>query len=400
MAPDTAMEAPHPPEPAGDTGRGRGGGRIRLIRTGPPIPPLVGYTVAVASERRRHDVAGVIEATGARTVSVQAVRAFTPADDTELRAATARCLAAPVDDLLVTSAFGFRAWIRCAQRFGQADALVARFARARLLASNPRAADALRELDLHEIWSTAGSVTEDLFRYLMAQPQHGRRLVVQSDTLAVADLCQALRATGAEVIEAPTFRCEPPDYSNLLRRLADQVLNRLVDALVVIGPECATNALDQAAADRRLDALLNALASEVPALSPGPVSAWPLVARGVPVRVPARPYLDDLVRLLTAVVPAHSVRVDGERYRLEVRGQAVVLDGELIPVQPGPIAVLRVLARQPGRIHSVADIRQASPQWAGTDDHAIEMAVSRLRRALRRPDLVQTVMKRGYRLLG
>jgi uroporphyrinogen-III synthase len=32
------------------------------------------------------------------------------------------------------------------------------------------------------------------------------------------------------------------------------------------------------------------------------------------------------------------------------------------------------------------------------DDHAIEMAVSRLRRTLHDSDLIQTVMKRGYRL--
>jgi uroporphyrinogen-III synthase len=34
------------------------------------------------------------------------------------------------------------------------------------------------------------------------------------------------------------------------------------------------------------------------------------------------------------------------------------------------------------------------------DDHAIEMAVSRLRRSLHDNNLIQTVMKRGYRLAG
>jgi uroporphyrinogen-III synthase len=38
------------------------------------------------------------------------------------------------------------------------------------------------------------------------------------------------------------------------------------------------------------------------------------------------------------------------------------------------------------------------PSLADVDDHAIEMAVSRLRRALPAPDLVQTVIKHGYRL--
>ena len=67
---------------------------------------------------------------------------------------------------------------------------------------------------------------------------------------------------------------------------------------------------------------------------------------------------------------------------------------------PGPIAVLRALARNPGRVLSCAEIRRATPNWAAVDDHAIEQAVSRLRRTLHHGDLIQTVMRRGYRLVG
>jgi uroporphyrinogen-III synthase len=224
-------------------------------------------------------------------------------------------------------------------------------------------------------------------------------VVVQSDNVTVADLCHALRATGAEVIEVPTYSCLPPDYSNLLRRLAEQAVLRQIDALVFIGAESVQHTLDQATADRRLDDLLNSLATDVPAVCLGPISAQPLSARGVHVRIPGRPYLEDLVNLVDGLMPHHSVRVDNEKYQLEIRGQAVLLDGLLIPTQPGPTAVLRALARRPGHVLSLADIRHATPQWTATDDHAIEMAISRLRRALGRPELIQTVMKRGYRLL-
>jgi uroporphyrinogen-III synthase len=61
------------------------------------------------------------------------------------------------------------------------------------------------------------------------------------------------------------------------------------------------------------------------------------------------------------------------------------------------------LARHPGRVLSAAEIRRLVPGWAAVDDHAIEMAVSRLRRSLDGTELdglgvVQTVVKRGYRL--
>jgi uroporphyrinogen-III synthase len=52
---------------------------------------------------------------------------------------------------------------------------------------------------------------------------------------------------------------------------------------------------------------------------------------------------------------------------------------------------------------SAAEIRAVLPHSSTVDDHAIEMAISRLRGTLGHSDLsgldvVQTVMKRGYRL--
>ena len=107
--------------------------------------------------------------------------------------------------------------------------------------------------------------------------------------------------------------------------------------------------------------------------------------------------------MIAATLPQRAVRLDFAGTRIEIRGQALFVGGRLIPVQPGPIAVLRALARHPGRVLSAAEIRALVPGWTGVDDHAIEVAVSRLRRSLDGSDLdgtglVQTVMKRGYRL--
>src|SRR5262249_58210139 len=97
------------------------------------------------------------------------------------------------DGLLVPSDFGFRAWLRAARGWGLADQLIASFAPARLLASNPRAADALREIGLTEIWSTAAASSEELVRYLLAHPLQGKRIAVQSDGVGLPELCHAMR---------------------------------------------------------------------------------------------------------------------------------------------------------------------------------------------------------------
>lgn len=375
-----------------------GAPRSRTLAPPAGVAPLAGYTVAVASDRRRHRLAALLEAAGAKVVGVQAVRAVTEADDT-VRQITAQIPAAPIGELLVTSDFGFRAWVRAARGWGLADRLVSGFGAARLLASNPRAADALREVGLSEIWSTAAATTEDLVRYLLAQRLAGKRIVIQSDGIGVAELCHALGSAGAEVLEVRTYRYEPPAYADLLRRLGDLIAGHQVDAVTFTAAPTAEHLLAQASADHNRERLLTALAQQVPAYGPGPLTAAPLRAAGVEVATPVVPFLEELVALVCATVPQRAVRLQTSTYRMEVRGQAVVLNDELIPVPPGPITVLRALARNPGQVLSCADIRQAAPNWAGVDDHAIEMAVSRLRRTLHDGELIQTVMKRGYRLV-
>ena len=83
------------------------------------------------------------------------------------------------------------------------------------------------------------------------------------------------------------------------------------------------------------------------------------------------------------------------QHTLQVRGHAAVVDGRVVELPPGPIGVLRALAGRPGTVVSRADLVQHLP--GGGDEHAVEMAVARLRAALGAP-LIGTVVKRGYRL--
>jgi DNA-binding response OmpR family regulator len=79
------------------------------------------------------------------------------------------------------------------------------------------------------------------------------------------------------------------------------------------------------------------------------------------------------------------------------KARAVLVDGELRVLPPNGMTLLRALARRPGRVVSRAELLAALP-GKGNDEHAVETAVARLRAALGRPKLVQTVVKRGYRL--
>jgi uroporphyrinogen-III synthase len=143
--------------------------------------------------------------------------------------------------------------------------------------------------------------------------------------------------------------------------------------------------------------LLQRLRRDVVAACVGPVTAGPLVARDVPTVQPVRSRIGALVRTLCETLPARAPRWPVAGHVLELRGHAAVVDGVLRAVPPTPMALLRLLTARPGRVVPRAELLSVMPA-AGDDEHAVETAVARLRAALGAPRLVQTVVKRGYRL--
>jgi uroporphyrinogen-III synthase len=113
--------------------------------------------------------------------------------------------------------------------------------------------------------------------------------------------------------------------------------------------------------------------------------------------VPDRSRLGALVRS----VAVHLTECRVRRLRtpaglLELRGQAALLDGRPLALSPAPVAMLRTLARRPGQVVDRPTLLAALPGAA--DLHAVEVAVGRLRTGLGAAGVVETVVKRGYRL--
>ena len=148
-----------------------------------------------------------------------------------------------------------------------------------------------------------------------------------------------------------------------------------------------------------LPELLAAFGHDVLPACVGPVTAVPLQARGVETVQPERFRLGPLVQLLCQELPARAracaLPVAG--HRMEIRGHAVLVDGELRAVPPAGMSLLRALARRPGRVVPRAELLRALP-GTGCDEHAVETAMARLRTSLGTPKLIRTVVKRGYRL--
>ena len=74
-----------------------------LSRLSDEVEPLAGYTVGITAARRREEFAAALERRGAKVVSGPAIRIVPLADDSQLRAATQRCLDAPLDVVIATT---------------------------------------------------------------------------------------------------------------------------------------------------------------------------------------------------------------------------------------------------------------------------------------------------------
>jgi uroporphyrinogen-III synthase len=384
---------------------------------------LAGFTVAVTADRRRDELAALLEVHGARVVLAPALRIVPLADDTRLRAATHTLLERPPDVVVANTGIGMRGWLEAAEGWGLGDALRAKLSAAYLVARGPKAKGALRAAGLTEAWSPDSESNADVLEHLLrvnfdrveqhskavvgapargrprrradrSAPLSGQRIAVQLHGEPQEEFCGALTAAGAEVVEVPVYRWAPPVDPTPLQRLVDLITNRLVDAVTFTSAPAVGSLLR--AAGPETDAVLEALRTDVLAGCVGPVTAAPLRRYGVPVLAPARARLGALALALVEELPRRTRTLDVAGSQLVLRGHAAVVDGILKPLPPAQMAILRALAAAPGRVLPRSELLEALPR--GADEHAVEMAVARLRAALGGSSFIQTVVKRGYRL--
>ena len=361
------------------------------------IEPLAGYTIGITPARRREEFAAALERRGARVISAPAIRIVPLADDSELRAATLRCLDTPPDIVIATTGIGFRGWVEAADAWGICDELTKTIGQATVLARGPKARGAIRASGLRETWSPESESSSEVLEYLIAGDLDGKRIAVQLHGEPLPDMVATLRMAGAEVIEVPVYRWVPPEDTAPLHRLIQAVASAALDAVAFTSAPAAASFLRAAGELGCGDAVRAALRGPVVPACVGPVTAGPFQEEGIAVLQPGRARLGALVREIVEQVPLRrGVTLPAAGHVLDVRGHAAVVDGTLVPLTSASMALLREFIARPGHVVSRADLLKVTPGEGG--EHAAEVAVGRLRTALGDPRIIQTVMKRGYRL--
>ncbi|MBU9762515.1 uroporphyrinogen-III synthase [Mycobacterium sp. TNTM28] len=369
----------------------------------PDWAPLTGFRVAVTSSRRADELGALLERRGATVTSAAAITMVPLPDDDELRAHTASLIATPPDIVVATTGIGFRGWMAAADGWGLDRSLTAALSTARIVSRGPKATGALRAAGLPEEWSPESESSREVLRYLIEQGVAGQRIAVQlhgatDEWDPFPEFLDELRSAGAEVVPIRVYRWHPAPRDGEFDQLVAGIADHRFDAVSFTSAMAVASVLMRATEMGLADRVLAALRTDVHAMCVGPVTARPLVRLGVPTSAPERMRLGALARHITDELPllqTRSIRVAG--HTLEIRGTCVLVDGAVKPLSPAGMSTIRALAHRPGAVVSRFDLLSALP-GAGTDTHAVETAVLRLRTALGDKNIVSTVVKRGYRL--
>lgn len=364
----------------------------------PEVGPLTGFTIGITAARRREEFGAALQRRGAAVLYGPAIQIVQVEDDDALREVTQSCLADPPDIVVATTGIGFRAWVEAADGWGLGEALLGQLGKAMLLARGPKARGAMRASGLSGEWSPASESSTEVLERLLEMDLRGKRVAIQLHGEPLPDVVQALREAGATVVEVQVYRWEPPADTGPLHRLCRAVAEASVDAVAFTSAPAAASFLLTATELGIAEQVHRRLQHDVLAVAVGPVTSAPLDRAGIPVIEPDRARLGSLVREIAAQVPLRRSRhlvVAGQH--VEIRGQGVLVDNCYLALPPTSMSLLAKLTAHPGQVVSRADLASALP-GSSTDEHAVEVAIGRLRSALGNPRMVQTVVKRGYRI--
>ena len=290
-----------------------------------------------------------------------------------------------------------------ADGWGLTHELLVALGKARVFSRGPKATGALRAAGLPEEWSPESESSRELLHYLVEGGISGQRIAVQlhgatDDWDPFPEFLDQLRAAGAEVVPIRVYRWHSAPHGGDFDQLVAGIADEKFDAVSFTSAPAVASVLLRAKEMGIEDKVLSAFRTGVHAMCVGPVTARPLVRLGVPTSAPERMRLGALARHITDELPllqSRTLRVAG--HLLEIRGTCVMVDGVVKALSPAGMATVRALAQRPGAVVSRTDLLGALP-GSGTDTHAVETAVLRLRTALGDKNIVSTVVKRGYRL--
>ena len=360
------------------------------------VDQLRGFRIGVTSDRRSGDLIAALERRGAHVVHAPALKIAPHDQDRQLIGETQDVIKSRPELVLITTGYGMRRWFEVADAAGLGPELSAVLDGARILARGPKALGAVRAAGLEATTPGDRDTTAAMIDKIVDEGLTGRRLALQQHGYTDQVQLDRLREVSSSVMTVTPYRWAGPDQNEKLSRLIELVGCRQLDVVTFTSAPGADATLSAASEIGRHDELVEAMRADVVAAAVGPVTARPLIEVGIEPIQPDRYRLGALIRLVSEYLDQHRVqRFYSAGLEVELRGRCVTVDGRVVTLGPSALALFKTLAASRGVV-SRQDLIRCLPDTP--DDHALEVAMSRLRRALGAPGLITTVVKRGYRL--
>jgi uroporphyrinogen-III synthase len=357
------------------------------------LGPLAGFTVGITGDRRSEEQGELLARRGAQTIfgPVMHTRLLTEADVT--LNATERALERPADVVVFTTGIGVRSWFGVAETAMLDDRLRALCADALVVARGPKARGAAHAHGVEVQWEAPHTASSEVLAFLQGRGVAGQRVVIQRDG-GEPLLADQVRELGADVVDVAVYRWELPEDPGPAERLLDAVVAGKVHALTFTCAHAVGAALRLAPEPERLR---TALQTTVVPVAVGPVTAAALRREGiVKVVEPTRPRLGAMVQALVHELSTHHRTLRLAALHLRWQGDLLVQDdGTTSMLTAGERRVLTELLRR-----APAVVAKRALTDSGTEEHAAEVAVGRLRTKLGPlADGIRTVPRRGYSCL-
>lgn len=359
---------------------------------------LAGCVVLITADRRAGELGSALARRGAQVRHAPALSIVPHQHDDQLLADTRALLTDPPDTVVVTTGIGFRGWVEAADAAGMAGALVEMLAHTRIVARGPKARGAIQAAGLQADWVAESETSAEILDLLLTEGVAGMRIAVQHHGAGADGLDTELAAASADVASLVVYRWGPPPDPEALTASVRAAACGEVDVVLFTSAPGAAAWIDAAVGAEVLPAIVRRCATGcMVTAAVGPVTAKPLRDNAIDPLVPERGRLGALVRAVVShYEQAQTSAITTVLGPLQVRRTVALLNGHVLPLPPSGLGVLRLLADARGAVVSRSQVLAALP-GESSDPHAAEVAIARLREVSGR-SLVQTVVKRGYRL--